>query len=191
MTENERKAIDVLQDMITEGQSNGDVIVARDDEEELKTAIQALEEIQQYRAIGTVEEIQKKTEELERWHTDRINENIKNPFAYTSTSICHNCDRKDEYIEELEAENAEYKSIGTIEEFKALKEKNEDCIIKHLTNECSYNETGCSDCKGKETIRVAVEIVKKMYEHCEGSCVDCPYHNPNMDKCMNDLLKLK
>lgn len=56
MTENERKAIDTLQDMITEGQSNGDVIVARDDEEELKTAIQALEELQQYRAIGTIEE---------------------------------------------------------------------------------------------------------------------------------------
>ena len=82
------------------------------------------EEIQQYRAIGTVEEIQKKMEELERWHTDRINENIKNPFAYTSTSICHNCDHKDEYIEELETEVTEYKSIGTIEEFKALKEKN-------------------------------------------------------------------
>ena len=62
-------------------------------------------------------------EELERWHTDRINENIKNPFAYTSTSICHNCDHKDEYIEELESEVAEYKSIGTVEEFKALKEK--------------------------------------------------------------------
>lgn len=98
------------------------------DEEEkqaLTIAIQALEEIQQYREIGTVEETQKKMEELERWHTDRINENIKNPFAYTSTLICHNCDHKDEYIEELESEVAEYKTIGTIEEFKALKEKEE------------------------------------------------------------------
>lgn len=86
-------------------------------------AIQALEEIQQYRAIGTLEELHKKMEELERWHTDKINENIKNPFAYTSTYICHNCDHKDEYIEELESEVAEYKSIGTVEEFKALKEK--------------------------------------------------------------------
>ena len=41
-----------------------------------------------------------------------------------------------------------------------------------------------------EKCRVAVEIVKKMYEHCEGSCGDCPYHNPNIpNKCMNDLLK--
>lgn len=97
------------------------------------------EEIQQYRAIGTVEEIQNKMEELERWHTDRINENIKNPFAYTSTSICHNCDHKDDYIEELEAEVAEYQSIGTIDEFKALKEskckywnpEHEDCALSY------------------------------------------------------------
>ena len=37
MTENERKAIDTLKDMIAEGQYNGADIVARDDEEELKT----------------------------------------------------------------------------------------------------------------------------------------------------------
>lgn len=41
-----------------------------------------------------------------------------------------------------------------------------------------------------EECRNAVAIVKKMYEHCEGSCGDCPYHNPNIpNKCMNDLLK--
>lgn len=55
-------------------------------------------------------------EELERWHTDHINEKIKNPFAWTSTLICHNCDHKDEYIEELEAELQQYHSIGAVEE---------------------------------------------------------------------------
>ena len=85
--------------------------------------IRLQKELEQYRAIGTVEELHKKMEELERWHTDKISENIKNPFAYTSTYICHNCDHKDEYIEELESEVAEYKSIGTVEEFKALKKK--------------------------------------------------------------------
>lgn len=43
-----------------------------------------------------------------------------------------------------------------------------------------------------KAIRVAIQalkIVAKMKEHCEGSCTDCPYHNQNMDKCMNDLLK--
>ena len=81
-------------------------------------------ELEAYRAIGTVEEIQKKFDELDRWHTDRINENIKNPFAYTSTLVCHNCDHKDEYIEELEAENAEFKSIGTVEEIPVLFKEN-------------------------------------------------------------------
>jgi rubrerythrin len=72
-----------------------------------------------------VEDIKKKMEELDRWHTVTIKENIKNPFANTSTSICHNCDHKDEYIEELESEVDEYQAIGTIEEFKVLKEKAE------------------------------------------------------------------
>lgn len=48
-------------------------------------------------------------EELLRWRTNHINKKIKNPFAWTSTSICHNCDHKDEYIEELEAEVDELK----------------------------------------------------------------------------------
>ena len=41
-----------------------------------------------------------------------------------------------------------------------------------------------------EECRNAVAIVKKMYEHCEGSCDGCPYHNPKFDKCMNDLLRV-
>lgn len=45
-----------------------------------------------------------------------INPKIKNVFANSSTQICHNCDHKDEYIEELEAEVEEYRTIGTPEE---------------------------------------------------------------------------
>jgi hypothetical protein len=41
-------------------------------------------------------------------------------FANTSTSICHNCDHKDEYIEELEVE---------VEELQALKEKSEKGLL--------------------------------------------------------------
>ena len=55
-------------------------------------------------------------EEVQRWHTSEINPKIKNVFANTSTQICHNCDHKDEYIEELEAEVEEYRTIGTPEE---------------------------------------------------------------------------
>lgn len=58
-------------------------------------------------AVDTIESMSEKlqaaTEELERWHTDRISEIVKNPFANTSTLLCNNCDHKDEYIEELEA----------------------------------------------------------------------------------------
>ena len=40
---------------------------------------------------------------------------------------------------------------------KALEGYYDDCIIKHLSGGCSYNETGCSDCIGKEKIRIALE----------------------------------
>lgn len=67
-------------------------------------------------AADTIESLSAKlqaaNEELERWHTDHINEKIKNPFAWTSTLICHNCDHKDEYIEELEAEVEELKAAN-------------------------------------------------------------------------------
>lgn len=43
-------------------------------------------------------------DELKRWRTCVVNNDIKNPFANTSTLICHNCDHKDEYIVELEME---------------------------------------------------------------------------------------
>ena len=63
------------------------------------------------KSADTIESLSAKLEtankELERWHTDKINDKIKNPFAWTSTLCCHNCDHKDEYIEELEAANME------------------------------------------------------------------------------------
>ena len=83
-------------------------------QESIDMAIKALEEVQQYRALGTVEKLTDNMEELKRWNTDKIAPNVKNPFAYTSTLICHNCDHKDDYIEELEAEVAEYREIGEI-----------------------------------------------------------------------------
>lgn len=67
----------------------------------------------------------KALEEVQRWHTSEINPNIKNEFANTSTQICHNCDHKDEYIEELEAEVEEYRAIGTPEECWAAMERHQ------------------------------------------------------------------
>lgn len=78
---------------------------------------------EEYKAIGTPEEIKQNLAELKRWHTAEVNPKIKNVFANTSTLICHNCDHKDEYIEELEAEIEEYREIGTPEECSAAMEK--------------------------------------------------------------------
>lgn len=50
-------------------------------------------------------------EEVQRWHTSVVNPNIKNEFANRSTQICVNCDHKDEYIEELEAEVEPYRAL--------------------------------------------------------------------------------
>lgn len=115
MTENETKLI--LNVRISRFDHASDV------NEALEVAKNALEEIQQYREIGTVEKVKQMSDELDRWHTNKINEKIKNPFAYTSTSICHNCDHKDEYIEELEAEIEQYKAIGTVAECREAMEK--------------------------------------------------------------------
>lgn len=87
----------------------------------------------------------KALEEIQRWHTSEINPKIKNLFANTSTQICHNCDHKDEYIEELEAEVEEYSAIGTPEEFRAVmekqKEKNPIRLDKCTCPSCgTYNE---------------------------------------------------
>ena len=64
-------------------------------------------------------------EEVQRWRTSVINHKIKNVFANTSTQICQNCDHKDEYIEELEAEVEPYRAIGTPEECREAMERQE------------------------------------------------------------------
>ena len=96
MTENE--AIEVLKDLDKQVSSKADgAYQSTIGEKACEVAVKALEEVQ-------------------RWHTSVINPKIKNVFANSSTQICHNCDHKDDYIEELEAEVADYRAIGTPEE---------------------------------------------------------------------------
>lgn len=94
-------------------------------------------------------------EEVQRWRTSVINPKIKNVFANTSTQICHNCDHKDEYIEELEAEVEEYRTIGTPEECRAAVEKQTakkmespwcPCCGKFLTTEYMNKRYHCIYC---------------------------------------------
>ena len=71
-------------------------------------------------------------------------------------------------MEEVE----QYRALGTVEELKDLKEMNKNCTIEQLTGfECSYNETGCSDCKGKQALLEAMEkkIPKKVIRQ-KGEC---------------------
>lgn len=90
----------------------------------------------------------KALEEVQRWHTSVINPNIKNEFANTSTQICHNCDHKDEYIEELEAEVEEYRAIGTPEELQEMKKD----FAEELSDWRQYRKVGTL-----EECRAAVE----------------------------------
>lgn len=90
----------------------------------------------------------KALEEVQRWHTSEINPNIKNEFANTSTQICHNCDHKDEYIEELEAEVEEYRTIGTPEELQEMKKD----FAEALSDWRQYRKVGTL-----EECRAAVE----------------------------------
>lgn len=89
----------------------------------------------------------KALEEVQCWHISAINPKIKNVFANRSTQMCQNCDHKDEYIEELEAEIAEYRAIGTPEECqtsvsicKAMIERN---ITPEGMEEYMKFEDGC------------------------------------------------
>ena len=83
--------------------------------EELQTAIElakmCTQNFERKREIQGYEMAIKALEEVQRWHTSEINPEIKNVFANTSTQICHNCDHKDEYIVELEAEMEQYQIL--------------------------------------------------------------------------------
>lgn len=120
-------------------------------------------EINQYRALGTVEEIRSKMEELGRWHSDRLNSRIKNEFAAMSTLVCHNCDHKDEYIEELEAEIEEYRAIGTVEEFREAveKQKAKKPVLKPFYEDILC----CPTCGDILTDRIPMDN-KDFYFHC-------------------------
>lgn len=93
-----------------------------------EAAIKALEEIQEYRAIGAVEELKKAKEQY-----DDINSVAEqtalmglSDFARVKEAV------KTEIKRSLDYSLKEYQKIGTVEEFKMLKE----------------NERNCKDCAG-------------------------------------------
>lgn len=98
MTENEiKKAKELLEDCSEFLGGN----VTREEDEMLDYICKCLDELEQYRVIGTVEE-------------------IENSFKKTINAF----DNANPLIKSALDILAEYQAIGTIEEFKALKEKN-------------------------------------------------------------------
>lgn len=91
--------------------------------ERIKYRMHTVEQVAGENGMEDLEMAIKALEEIQRWHTSVVNPNVKNEFANRSTQICVNCDHKDEYIEELEAEVEEYRAIGTVEECRVAVEK--------------------------------------------------------------------
>ena len=126
-------------------------------------------------------------EEVQRWHTSVINPNIKNEFANTSTQICHNCDHKDEYIEELEAEVEEYRAIGTPEELQEMKKD----FAEALSDWRQYRKVGTL-----EECRAAVEKQTAKRPRIMGNAMICPscprcFKSDNSAYCPSCGQKLK
>lgn len=102
----------------------------------LHVATKALEEIQQYRAIGTVKELK----------------SMKENGAFTGVELAQ--------LAAMQMRLKEYSAIGTIEEFQALKEKNtpqelaehnfQDEVHHYLCPSCrsivSCNQNYCEEC---------------------------------------------
>lgn len=84
-----------------------------DENTALDMAVEAIEEIQKYRAIGTVEDVE--------FYKKCYDEESYEYCGEYGTDTC-GCKRR---MEHLEKKVAEIDAIGTIDEFKALKEKNE------------------------------------------------------------------
>ena len=104
--------------------------------------INDMEELQQYRAIGTVEE-------------------IKKVISFLSN------DNDNSVIDDMNVLNA-YRSIGTIEEFKALKEKNEQIPIIHGKAELELHDKGI---RNKVIDEFAEKFIfKAVCEGCSGCC---------------------
>jgi hypothetical protein len=137
------------------------------------TLDEMLECLSEYADHESAKQLIKLLEELKRWRTDKIAPNIKNPFAYTSTLICHNCDHKDDYIEELEAEVAEYREIGTPEECRKAVDKQtakKPYLQPVQKNECREDE--CWECPSCDSF-LGYEVDCRDDHYRENYCPCC------------------
>lgn len=126
----------------------------------LVEAEKALSEIQQYRAIGTVERFEQLSKQFAPHNVDETSCHLRQ---------CNKCDM-------YRKENEKYHEIGTIEELQALKEKNETKEpIKIKTDEKILYM--CPSCR--KIFIEAYDTVQRGYipKFCEmcGQDIKCPW----------------
>lgn len=117
-------------------------------------AIKALEEIQQYRAIGTVEEVEQNARDLKRQieHSEHLAEVLKSTKSL---------------LEKRGRLLSDYCKIGTVEECREAVEKQKPKKIIRIVGRYPYK---CPTCNGKLEIG---------YRHCIicGQLLRYPYEN--------------
>ena len=122
--------------------------------ESLDIAIKALEEIQQYRAIGTVEEVEQNARDLKRQieHSEHLAEVLKSTKSL---------------LEKRGRLLSDYCKIGTVEECREAVEKQKPKKIIRIVGRYPYK---CPTCNGKLEIG---------YRHCIicGQLLRYPYEN--------------
>lgn len=149
-----------------------------------------MEELKQYRAIGTVEELQKAEKE----------EDILK-FYY--------CDSEDSYLVGLRIGNYYYAHYidgrwvfdmsrhlpwgeHVVDDTSAWKEHTYPSEPKEINFSEWTNGFIKKECGGTpDECRAAVEKQKEMIAYCdENNCADCPYNRGNMkeNRCMNDFI---
>lgn len=126
------------------------------DVEALETAIQALEEIQQYRAIGTVKQIRIREAQFKRLSEGYLNDltslreyqaigtveelkTMKENGAFTGVELAQ--------ILAMQMKLKKYQSIGTIDELQALKEKNEPKELAEHNFQDEVHHYLCPSCR--------------------------------------------
>lgn len=101
--------------------------------EAFDVAIKTLEEIQQYRAIGTVRQVQDFIADWRKYKEFGTLEDIqtmKDNASFSGVELAQ--------IAAMQMRLKDYEAIGTVEEFKALKEKSEPKKDNNDSGRCKY-----------------------------------------------------
>lgn len=159
-------------------------------QEAFENAITALEEIQQYRAIGTVEEIQERLKSLQSWRDEHLEDITVDLVEYRELckleEVAHMKSLKmiiqrNGTIGKILEECAEYEAIGTVEEIKKvvrfLSMDNDNGIIEDLQLLNQYQLIGtveeCGEAMEKQKEMKTGEPYMNGYGNTKAECLNC------------------